>query len=372
MKNFSLLFPGAIHFGFGALAKLETIEMPGDIALIVTGGSSMKKNGFLDRAQAALEKNGKKVILFGGVEPEVSVDTVDKAASYARRNKADIIVGLGGGSALDCAKAVSGIYKKQSGVRDYIDGKQKVTGDTAFFIAIPSTAGTGSEVTKNAVLTYPEKSNKLSLRGDSLVPRIVIDDPELTLTMPPGITAYSGLDALSHAVESYFSTGANAYTKQLSASAVKMIFDNLPQAYSDGGEKQARYNMMLASLIAGMAFANAGLGAAHGIGHTVGAVCGIPHGLVNAILLPYVEEYNARAVEKEIMELEKITGKGFLKKLRSLNKKLKIPEKLGAVCSDMANKAEIVLKNISYSGSMAYNPVKMDSKAAEEILKGAV
>jgi alcohol dehydrogenase len=372
MKNFTLLFPPSVHFGFGAVSKLETIEMEGSRAMIVTGRSSMEKAGFLGAVSGMLKKRSIEPLVFNGVEPEVSVDTVDKAANFARKNKADLFIGLGGGSAIDCAKAVAGIYMEKIPVRDYLDGKADIKKELGFFIAIPSTAGTGSEVTKNAVLIYPEKNNKISLRGDKLIPDVVIADPELTMTMTPEITAHSGMDALSHAVESYFSTGANPYTKQLSAYAIKLIFDNIAAAYTDGKNKEARYNMLLASFTAGIAFANAGLGAVHGIGHTVGAVCGISHGLVNAILLPYVEEFNAPATGKEIAELEKTAGKGFLKKLRGLNKKLGIPERLGSACADIEDKVEMVLKHISYTGSMAYNPVRIDAAKAAEILKGAV
>ena len=372
MKLFSMNFPQNIQFGYGAFSKLETMPVEGKRAMIVTGGKSMEKAGFLSAAGAMLNARGIEPLVFNGVEPEVSVDTVDKAANFARKNKADLFIGLGGGSAIDCAKAVAGIYKGKQGVRDFLDGKAKIEWETGFFIAIPSTAGTGSEVTKNAVLTYPEKSNKISLRGDSLVPDAVIADPELTLSMPPDITAHSGLDALSHAVESYFSTGATAYTKQLSSFAIKLIFENLPQAFSNGKDRQARYNMLLASVTAGLSFATAGLGAAHGIGHTVGAVCGIPHGLVNAILLPFVEEYNLPAIEKDVKELEKTTGKGFMKKLRSLNRKLGIPATLSKACPGMGDRMEIILKHISYTGSMAYNPVKMDAKKTAELLKEAM
>jgi alcohol dehydrogenase class IV len=300
------------------------------------------------------------------------VDTVDKAVIAARKKKADFFIGLGGGSAIDCAKAVAGIYKNKAGVRDYLDGKIKIDWKTGYFIAIPSTAGTGSEVTKNAVLTYPEKNNKISLRGETLVPSVVLADPELTMTMPPSVTANSGLDALSHAVESYFSTGANAYTKQLSSFAIKLILDNLPGAYLNGADRDARYNMLLASVTAGLSFANAGLGAVHGIGHTVGAVCGMPHGLVNAILLPYVEEFNSPAVAAQIAELEKTTGKGFIKKLKSLNKKLGIPSKLSKACSNIGNRLDIIMSHLSFTGSMAYNPVKMDAEKIKKILKEAV
>lgn len=372
MKLFSMKFPEHIHFGYGAFSELETIPVKGKRAMIVTGGKSMEKAGFLAAAGDMLKKRGIEALVFNHVEPEVSVDTVDKAVNFARKNKADLFVGLGGGSAIDCAKAVAGIYKGKSGARDFLDGRAKIEWETGFFIAIPSTAGTGSEVTKNAVLTYPEKSNKISLRGDTLIPDIVIADPELTVSMPPAITANSGMDAMSHAIESYFSTGASAYTKQLSEFAVKNIFENLAEAFADGKNRQARYNMLLASVTAGMAFAGAGLGAAHGIGHTVGAVCGIPHGLVNAILLPHVVEFNMPAIKGAAKELEKTAGKGLVKKLKDLNRKLSIPPRLSKACTDINSRIDIILKHISYSGSMAYNPVKMDAKKAEELLRSAV
>jgi alcohol dehydrogenase len=372
MKYFSSILPKHIHFGYAALSNLENIEFEGKRVMIVTGGKSMEKTGFTDVVKNILVKRGIEPLVFNGVEPEVSVDTVDKAVNFARKNRVDSFIGLGGGSAIDCAKAVAGIYKGRAGARDFIDGRAKIEWETGFIVAIPSTAGTGSEVTKNAVLTYPEKNNKISLRGDSLFPDAVIADPELTVSMPPEITAYSGLDALSHAVESYFSTGATPYTKQLSAFAIKNIFENITAAFKNGRDRQARYNMLLASVTAGLAFSSAGLGAVHGIGHTVGAVCGIPHGLVNAILLPFVEEYNLPAIKNEVKELEKTTGKGFCKKIRVLNKKLGIPARLSKACSGINDRFDIIMKNISYTGSMAYNPVKMDTKKTAELLKGAL
>lgn len=372
MKYSAITFPEHIHFGYGALSGLAELPLEGKKAMIVTGGASMEKAGFTAAVKALLSGRGIEPVVFNGVEPEVSVDTVDKAAHFARKNKVDLFVGLGGGSAIDAAKAVAGIYKGKAGVREYLDGKAKIEWKTGFFIAIPSTAGTGSEVTKNAVLTYPEKNNKISLRGESLVPDIVIADPELTVSMPPEITAYSGLDALSHAVESYFSTSATDETRKLSAFAIKNIFDSLPAAFLNGKDRQARYNMLLASVTAGLAFSRAGLGAAHGLGHTVGAVCGMPHGLVNAILLPFVEEYNMTTIAGQVAELEKTTGKGFIKKLRSLNKKLGIPARLSKACPGAENRVDIILKHISYTGSMAYNPVKMDAEKTAKLLKAAV
>lgn len=374
MMNFSLIFPTNVHFGYNSLEKLSSVELKGNRCLIISGKNSMKSSGYVDRVISIFKKRKIETICFNEVEPEVSVDTVNNAVCVAKKSNAEMIIGLGGGSALDCAKAVAGIatQKDINDARDYIDGKDEIKDEPLFFIAIPSTAGTGSEATKNAVLFYPEKNNKLSLRSEKLVPKIVILDPDLTLTMNKEITAFSGMDALSHAVESFFSKGANYYTKNLSTMAINLIFEHLPVAYNDRKNKEARYFMLFASFIAGLSFANAGLGAVHGIGHTVGAVCKIPHGLVNAVLLPYVLIFNTKFCPEKLKELEAMTFKDFIKRLLQLNKKLKIPEKLSDVYHDIKNKLETILSNISFSGSMAYNPVKITIKEVELILKESI
>ncbi len=374
MINFSLVFPPSVHFGSGSLEKLANIELKGNNCLIISGKNSMKKYGFIDRVIGILKKRNINSFCFNEVEPEVSVETVNIAYKLAKKNMADIIIGIGGGSALDCAKAVSGLAAQDItvDVRDYIDGQESIKKDPLFFIAIPSTAGTGSEVTKNAVLLYPEKNNKLSLRSEKLVPKVVILDPDLTLTMDKNITAYSGLDALSHAVESYFSKGANDFTKILSEIAIKLIFKYLPLAYKDGKNREARYYMLYASFVAGLSFANAGLGAVHGIGHTVGAVCGIPHGLINAVLLPYVIAFNTKYCPERLKDLEETTFKDFIKELSLLNKKLKIPQNISDIYPDIKSKIKTILSNISFSGSMSYNPVKITIKEVEKILQDAL
>lgn len=374
MINFSLLFPSSVYFGFGSIEKLSGIELKGNNCFIISGKNSMKNYGFIDRVIGILKKRNINSFCFNEVEPEVSVETVNIACRIAKKNNADIIIGIGGGSAIDCAKAVAGLAAQDitADVRDYIDGEESFTKAPLFFIAIPSTAGTGSEVTRNAVLLYPEKNNKLSLRSEKLVPKVVILDPELTFTMDKNITAYSGLDALSHAVESYFSKGANDLTKTFSEMAINLIFKYLPAAYKDGKNKEARYHMLFASFVAGLSFANAGLGATHGIGHTIGAVCKIPHGLANAILLPYVVMFNAKFCPEKLKDLEEKTFKEFIKELLLLNKKLKIPKKYSDICPEIKDKTEIILSNISFSGSMAYNPVKITIKEVEEILKDAI
>lgn len=372
MKDFSMLFPNRVYFGNGCLDKLKDAPIRGRRGLIITGKHSAKKSGLLDRVRKILKNTGREIFVFDDVEPEVSVETVDRAADLARRYKTDFFAGLGGGSAIDCAKAVSGIYRDRLSVKDYLDSKTPVRRETAFLIAIPTTAGTGSESTKNAVLTYTEKKIKISLRGDSMVPSIAVMDPQLTYSMSKEFTAYTGMDALTHAVESYFSSNSNEITEILSLKAVTLILDNMSAAYKKPHDMESRYNMMLGSFTAGLAFANAGLGAVHGIGHPVGAVLKMPHGLVNAILLPHVLEFNSTAIGPQLLQFKKATGIDLIKKIKVLNKSMGIPLKLSGAHKGAAKKSAEILQRVEYSASMSYNPVKMDEERVREILKAAL
>ncbi len=368
MKGFSLLFPEKIIFGNGKLNELKNISIYGKNGLLITGKNFALKTGLIDRIINLL--NDKNIFVFNNVEPEVSVETVDRAADIARKRKIDFIIGMGGGSALDCAKAVSGICKENYSVKDYLDNKIKIIKDPCFFIAIPTTAGTGSEVTKNAVLTYTEKDIKISLRSEKLIPSISILDPELTLTMPETVTAYTGMDALCHAVESFFSINANPFTKLVAKNSIKLIFKNLYKAYKNGKNLKARYNMLYASLLAGFSFANAGLGAVHGISHPVGAILKLPHGLINAMLLPYVLEFNKKIINKELKNLNKELQCDLIENIKKLNKKLKIPENFKKITKITEDKIDYIISKTEFkTGSMTFNPVKMDKNSVKQILQ---
>ncbi len=373
MTKFSALFPGRLSFGAGSLEKHGAVpEIEGKRGVIVTGAASAAKNGSLAQALELVKKSKAEAFVFQGVEPEVSVETADRAAAFCREKKASFIIGLGGGSAIDCAKAASTAAVTGAKCADYLDAKVTAGADSLFFIAIPTTSGTGSEVTKNAVLKYTAKNMKLSLRGESLVPKIVIADPLLTTAMPKEVTSYSGMDAFCHAVESYLSTGANPLTMPLAAEAVKLIAANIETAYKNGADVEARTNMMLASILAGLSFATAGLGAVHGIGHPVGAVCGAPHGFVNAVLLPYILRLNREASEDRIRELEITAGIKLEETASWLNRSLKIPEKISGLCPGAPSMMEKIIATTVYSGSMAYNPVKMDEELVRRILGEAL
>ncbi len=368
MKSFSLLFPQKIIFGLRKLNELKNIYIPGKRGLLITGKNFALKTGLIDKILNLL--NDKNIFVFDDVEPEVSVETVDRAAEIARKKKIDFIIGIGGGSALDCAKSVSGICKENYSVKDYLDNKIKITKEPCFFIAIPTTAGTGSEVTKNAVLTYTEKEIKISLRSDKLVPSIAILDPELTFTMSKTVTAYTGMDALCHAVESFFSINASPFTKLMAKNSIKLIFKNLYKAYKNGKDQKARYNMLYASFLAGISFANAGLGAVHGISHPSGAILKLPHGLTNAILLPYVLEFNKKVINKELKILNKELKIDLIEDIKKLNKKLKIPDNFKKIYKNAKDKIDYIISKAEFkTGSMTFNPVKMDENSVKQILQ---
>jgi len=369
LSIYTYLFPKETKLGAGSLNELANVPINARCCVIVCGkGGSMKKNGALDRAISLLSGRGREVHVFDSVEPEVSVETVDSCADFISSKSAGLVVGLGGGSALDCAKAAATSAPQNISVKALLDGAKPAARPLPV-CAIPSTAGTGSEVTRNAVLTYTVKKIKASVRHNEMVPFLVILDPELTLTMSPYITAYTGMDALTHAIESYYSNNANDFTASLSIRAAETIIQALPDAVNGPSDISAREKMLYASYEAGLAFSNAGLGAVHGIGHPVGSVCSLPHGVVNAVLLPAVMEYNI----KNARELRggRQRAQSLLESVRRLIRQCGLPEKMKDVYGAYPEKIKEIASLAVYSGSMAFNPVKMDTDKVIEILKGA-
>jgi alcohol dehydrogenase class IV len=298
MPEFRL--PGVIHFGWGALEKLKD-EAPriGQRALLVTGRSAMAQTGIGARVRELLEHAGVAVVPFSGVESDPTSATIDRGAAFARQEGCDLVIGLGGGSPMDAARAIAGLYGLEGSILDYVHGKP-IDRPGLPLINIATTAGTASEITHVAVVSDEEKRLKFGVKSPYWFARVAITDPELTLTMPPALTASTGLDALSHAVESYLSTGAWAPAEALALRAIELIGRHLRRAVADGGNREARENMAMASMIAGMAFANTGLGLAHGFAHPLGSRHGLAHGVCCGRLLPHVMRYNAQVVPERI------------------------------------------------------------------------
>lgn len=322
--------PKDIVFGEGALEYLASLE--GKRATLVTGGSSMKRFGFLDEVQKNLEKAGMKVSIVDGVEPNPSVETVIRGGREMREFNPDWIIAIGGGSALDAAKIMWVYYEyPDTKFEDLVAGKFPKLRTKAKFIAIPSTSGTASEITAFSVITDTENHIKYPLVSYEITPDIALLDAKLPAKMPAHITANTGMDVMTHAVEAYVSTNATSYTDPLAMEAIKLVYHRLPVAYAEGDNMKAREDMHNASTIAGMAFTNSSLGLVHSLAHKIGGEFGITHGLANAILMPYIVEYNMKATDK-FAEIEKQLGvKDFVEALKALNKRVGIPTTLKEV-----------------------------------------
>lgn len=314
MARFTL--PRDLYHGKGVM-KDVLAGLKGKKAIIVTGGSSMRRGGFLDKAEKALKKAKMEVYILEGVEPDPSVTTVMKGAKIMQEFQPDWIIAIGGGSPIDAAKAMWAFYEYPDVTFESLcvpfnfpELRKK-----AHFVAIPSTSGTATEVTAFSVITDYDKGIKYPLADFNITPDIGIIDYELVESLPPKQVAYTGLDALTHAIEAYVSTAACNFTDGLALHAIKLIFENLKKSYD--GDMKARATMHDAQCLAGMAFSNALLGIVHSMAHKSGAVfkqngqtVHIVHGCANAMYLPKVIQYNAKNLraKKRYAEIASLIG----------------------------------------------------------------
>lgn len=335
MARFTL--PRDLYHGAGSLEELKNLK--GKKAVVVVGGGSMKRFGFLQRVEEYLKEAGMEVALFEGVEPDPSVETVVKGAKLMQEFGPDWIVAIGGGSPIDAAKAMWAFYEyPDTKFEDLITPFSFPTLRTkAKFCAIPSTSGTATEVTAFSVITDYEKGIKYPLADFNITPDVAIVDPDLAETMPQKLTANTGMDAMTHAIEAYVSTLHCDYTDPLALHAIKMIHAYLVDSYN--GDKEARARMHNAQCLAGMAFSNALLGIVHSMAHKTGAAFSgghIVHGAANAMYLPKVIKFNSKEPEAmaryaDIARFIGLEGDGdealtdaLIAEIKEMNKKLNI------------------------------------------------
>lgn len=333
MARFTL--PRDIYYGPGAIEELKNLK-GAKKAIIVTGGSSMKRGGFLQKVEDTLKSVDIEVQLFEGVEPDPSIETVFKGAQAMRDFEPDVIVAIGGGSPLDAAKAMWVFYEYPD--KTFDDIKDPFTmpklRTKAKFVAIPSTSGTASEVTAFSVITDYSTHIKYPLADFEITPDIAVLDTDIPLTMPKKLTAHTGMDALTHAIEAYVATARSGFSDPLALQAISDIFDSLLDSYN--GDVEARGKMHIAQCLAGMAFSNALLGIAHSLAHKTGAVFEIPHGCCNAILLPNVIQYNSRVCMERYATIARTIGlqgatdkqlvNSLVEAIRDMNRKLGIAQ----------------------------------------------
>jgi len=379
IQQFSFATAGEILFGDGTAAQLpERIARFGNRMFLVTGSKS-------DRAEALLKGSEGAPVIFS-IPGEPTVDLIREGAALAREKKCDVVVAVGGESVIDGGKAISALLTNHGDLFDYLEviGKGSLLENaTAPFIAVPTTAGTGAEVTKNAVLASREHRVKVSMRSPYMIPDLAIVDPVLTHSVPPDITASTGLDALTQVIEPFVSKKRNPLTDALCREGIKRAARSLKRVFDDGADAGARSDMALASLFGGLALANAGLGAVHGFAGPIGGMFPAPHGVICGRLLPHVFKANIEAAAennelysrfKEVSQL--ITGnpdaecEDGIQWLETLCGHLGI-KSLSAYGVGVEHLEEITAAAMRAS-SMKGNPVELSEKKLQNIIRYAL
>lgn len=370
---FRFTLPRDIYYGSGSIEKLK--ELKGKKAVLVLGGGSMRRFGFVDKVLGYLAEAGIETKLIENIEPDPSVDTVLNGSKVMLEFEPDWIIAMGGGSPIDAAKAMWVFYeypdtnfKEITQPFSFPELRQK-----AKFIAIPSTSGTATEVTAFSVITDYKTEIKYPLADFNITPDIAIVDSDLAETMPAKLTAHTGMDALTHAIEAYVSTMATAFTDPLALEAIEMVDENVMNSYK--GDSNARELMHYAQCMAGMAFSNALLGIVHSMAHKTGAVFHIPHGCANAIYLPYVIDYNKKECADRYVKIAKrLNLKGnsddelidaLTDKIKDLNKSMDIPATLKDYGLDEAKfkeKVELISERALEDACTGSNPRKIDKE----------
>lgn len=292
-----------ILFGAGSIKELETvIRKEGFRKILVVCDEGIEKSGILETVVKELAKTGAEYAVFSKVEPNPSNVTVEAGLKALQEAEADLIVGVGGGSPLDTAKAISMLATNGGDITQY-EGVDKFANQSMPLMAIPTTAGTASEVTIFTVITDLQREYKITIGGRKLAARWAIVDPMLTLTLPPKLTAATGLDALVHAIESYVSKKAYPLSEVLALEAIRKITSNLRTAVYNPDNLEARTSMLYGSLVAGLAFNNTRLGNVHAMSHPLSAKFHVPHGVANSVLLPHVMEFNRLAAPEKFADI---------------------------------------------------------------------
>jgi alcohol dehydrogenase len=309
-KIHSFFSPNKILLGIGATKEIgkETKALGGTKALIITD-PGVANSGLIDPIRSNLEEAGLKVFLFDRVEPEPPASVVDEGVQYIKEKGVDIVIGVGGGSSLDVAKGASLLASNPGNVLDYC-GIDLIPKRGLPKILVPTTAGTGSEVTRVFVVTDKRDNMKKVVYSNYAISDLAIVDPMLTLSMPSKVTADTGMDALVHAIETYVSMNATPFSDLLASKAIALIAKYLPMAFAKSENIEARYHVSFASLLAGLAFASGGLGAVHALAYPLGTEYHLPHGRTNAIMLPHVMEFNLIGNRSRYALIAEMMGKG--------------------------------------------------------------
>ena len=336
--------PPELLQGAGAIKKLPALVKKQGVnnVLIVTDKGLMSLH-LLDSLFEGLESEGIKYTVFDGVQPNPTIYNVEDALKLYHDNGCEAFIAFGGGSPMDCAKVTAAKVARPNKSIPSMRGQLKVLKKTPLIFAVPTTAGTGSETTLAAVISNPDTHEKNAINDPVLRPKFAVLDPELTVGLPPHITSTTGMDALTHAVEAFIGRSNVKSTEDAALKATKLIFENIEKVYEDGKNIEARENMLVASFYAGVAFTRAYVGYVHAIAHNLGGMYGIPHGLANAVILPYILEFFGDSAHHRLAILADVAGiteglttekekaEKFIEAIKELNKKMNIPDKFEGI-----------------------------------------
>ena len=292
LNSFSFELPTKIEYGIGSVEQLaDIIKGLNAKSVLVVTDTGIRNSGLLERVSSLLDGAKLQYKIFDNVEPNPKDYNVQEGAEIAKQLNPDCLVTVGGGSPIDCAKAIAVVARQGGAARDY-EGPYRIGADVLPLIAIPTTAGTGSEVTFSSVITDTREKYKFSIKDPKIAPKVALVDPEMTLTMPPGLTAATGMDALTHAIEGFTARAAEPIADSAALYAIEMIAAYLRTAVSDGNNLEARAGMLLGSVLAGIAFSHSDVAAVHCVAEALGGKYDAAHGVCNAVVLPAVMEYN--------------------------------------------------------------------------------
>lgn len=382
LDSYQYFMPTHMECGQGLARKTGEFLKPytKDKVLIVTDPGVRKAN-ILEPVEASLKQYSIPYDIFDEVEPNPTSKVVDKATAFLQKSNYDLILAVGGGSSIDTAKAIAVMANNSGSILDY-EGVNKIPNPSLPLVAIPTTAGTGSEATPSTVVTNTQTLFKTAILSPYLYPKLAILDPELTLKLPPSITAATGMDALTHAIESYTSKLASPVSQSFAIHAVKMIGDNLHKAYFVGTDMESRKNMLVASFIAGIAFAHSRLGNVHAISHTFGGVFNIPHGIANATLLPYVLAFNLPACPEKFKDIAAALGEDVsglsameaggkaIEAVVKMNKDFNIPNNIKDLGVSLDYLPQMI-KDSMRSGNVLANPRLTSDNDIKQIIENA-
>lgn len=383
MASYKFFMPSVNLMGPGCLEEAgKDIQALGFKKALIVTDKVLNEIGLVKKIENVLSENGVASIIFDGTQPNPTTGNVEEGLNLLKENSCDFVISFGGGSPHDCAKAIALVATNGKSIKDY-EGVDMSTKPQLPLVAINTTAGTGSEMTRFAIVTDEARQIKMAIVDKNVTPKLSVNDPLLMLNMPKSLTAATGMDALTHAIEAYVSTIATPITDACALKAIELISDNLRLVFKDGKDENGRNMMAYAEFLAGMAFNNASLGYVHAMAHQLGGFYDLPHGVCNAVLLPHIQNYNAQVSATRLKDVAKSMGvdissmtdeegaKAAIDAIKKLSKDVDIPaglSELGVKEEDFDTLATNTLKDVC----SATNPKQATHEEIVKIFNSAM